>query len=241
MATLNMKLHFFLLNLVLGTFLISDAWGAAECPFDAPWLSESTSVRILNSLSDHKQKIVITEDSDTLLLQLFLWSKLLPNDSPLIASEGFSLDPVANRNENQLNGLVWLVAHSAELSEELNLSVEEKSDTLEKWIEEEFSSNPHQIIGLSRFREARFGLPSISLEKMLENVNGPVGEVFFHISSELESRGRTEDAYAALRVAVEYSELRGFLGLFDFYISKESCRDRAQVAQWINRALWLDW
>lgn len=237
----NIKGSYGVLTLILGMFISNAALASTECRFEAPWLSESSANRILRALGEDRQEVVVSEDADNLLLQLFLWSKLIPIDAPLAASTGFSLDRVADRNESQLNGLIWLVAHSEHLSQELNLDAAAKSAILDQWIENEFVSNPHQIIGLSRFRQARFGVPGVSLKEMLDHVNGPVGQVFFHISAELEGRGKTEDAYAALRVAVEYSELRGLLGLFDFYIVDESCHERAQIVQWINRALWLNW
>ncbi|MGY6586990.1 MAG: hypothetical protein ACXIUB_01745 [Wenzhouxiangella sp.] len=232
------------LKLILLVFFAAassgDALAESECPFDAPWLSESTAAYILRSLRDHQGEVHVSEESDSMLLQLFLWSKLTSSRAPFVVPETFDLNKVAGRSEDPLNGLVWLVAHDSELAEKLNLDVDEHLENLGAWIERQSSLNPHQVIALSRFRQANFGLPGVSLQMMLENVNGPVGEVFFHVSSELESRGKKSDAYAALRVSVEYSVLRGFIGLFDYYIGEESCHDRAAVVQLINRAIWFE-
>lgn len=194
--------------------------GDFTCNLPEPWVGEEMAALILSQLPDPISALSGTKvTSPSVRLQLLLWGYINDTEGfgPILTT--LNQGDLLARNDNYIQGLLWLIASSPEHRNGLK-NVEEHIEALNAWSNRFVRQDPRKmflyLMALSRV-SGEETLSRSELQALDSRV--PDAEISFHIAGKLLKEGEDRAAHQKLVQAFESGSLRALYGLGDLEVS----------------------
>lgn len=233
MKLLMMTLIAFLLSSVSNAPASSSDGARNNCELSALQINEATALLVIER-SPLITEMEINAESDSLLLQLFLWAALEGNNKAIDKVGEIGIKNILERNDDALNRLLWILSQNDDPKGEYSGIAFSPNDVdeLNKWANTELKKTPRNIFTAMASKAGRFGgsSPSISEFELIDiKIRDP--ESLFHMAGLRSGDNEYREAYELLKEAAEGGEWRAFLGLAIIEKSKlQNCAERSQIS-----------